>query len=116
LAAALVNVGSISGLIVNRPQAPYNASKAAAHQLTRSLAAEWAPDNIRVNAVAPGYVKTEMAPIDRRDLRRMWTEDAPQQRYAMPAEIARPWSTSVLPQRLSSQGRCWRLHRLLMPG
>ncbi|GID91303.1 SDR family NAD(P)-dependent oxidoreductase [Amorphoplanes digitatis] len=86
----IVNIGSISGLIVNRPQAqaPYNASKAAVHQLTKSLAAEWAPDNIRVNAVAPGYVKTEMAPVDRPELRRMWIEDAPQQRYAMPEEIA----------------------------
>jgi NAD(P)-dependent dehydrogenase (short-subunit alcohol dehydrogenase family) len=87
---SIVNIGSISGLIVNRPQAqaPYNASKAAVHQLTRSLAAEWAPDHIRVNAVAPGYVKTEMAPVDRPELRRMWIEDAPQQRYAMPEEIA----------------------------
>jgi NAD(P)-dependent dehydrogenase (short-subunit alcohol dehydrogenase family) len=87
---SIVNIGSISGLIVNRPQAqaPYNASKAAVHQLTKSLAAEWAPHNIRVNAVAPGYVKTEMAPVDRPELRRMWIEDAPQQRYAMPEEIA----------------------------
>lgn len=87
---SIVNIGSISAMIVNRPQmqAPYNASKAAVHQLTKSLAAEWAPDNIRVNAVAPGYTKTEMAPVDRPDLRRMWIEDAPQQRYAMPEEIA----------------------------
>jgi NAD(P)-dependent dehydrogenase (short-subunit alcohol dehydrogenase family) len=87
---SIVNIGSISGLIVNRPQAQaaYNASKAAVHQLTKSLAAEWAPHGIRVNAVAPGYVKTEMAPVDRPELRRMWIEDAPQQRYAMPEEIA----------------------------
>jgi NAD(P)-dependent dehydrogenase (short-subunit alcohol dehydrogenase family) len=58
------------------------------HQLTKSLAAEWAAHNIRVNAVAPGYVKTEMAPVDRPELRRMWIEDAPQQRYATPDEIA----------------------------
>jgi len=87
---SIVNIGSMSGLIVNRPQcqAAYNASKAAVHQLTKSLAAEWAADRIRVNAVAPGYVKTEMAPVDRPELRRMWIEDAPQQRYAVPAEIA----------------------------
>ncbi len=87
---SIVNIGSISGMIVNRPQmqAPYNASKAAVHQLTKSLAAEWAPHHIRVNAVAPGYVKTEMAPVDRPEFRRMWIEDAPQQRYADPAEIA----------------------------
>jgi NAD(P)-dependent dehydrogenase (short-subunit alcohol dehydrogenase family) len=87
---SVVNIGSISGLIVNRPQwqPAYNASKAAVHQLTKSLAAEWAPLGIRVNAVAPGYVKTEMAPVDRPELRRYWIEDAPQQRYALPEEIA----------------------------
>jgi NAD(P)-dependent dehydrogenase (short-subunit alcohol dehydrogenase family) len=87
---SIVNIGSISGLIVNRPQwqPAYNASKAAVHHLTKSLAAEWAPLGIRVNAVAPGYVKTEMAPVDRPDLRRYWIEDAPQQRYASPEEIA----------------------------
>jgi NAD(P)-dependent dehydrogenase (short-subunit alcohol dehydrogenase family) len=86
---AIVNIGSMSGLIVNRPQMQpaYNASKAAVHHLTKSLAAEWAPYGIRVNAVAPGYVKTEMAPVDRPDLRRHWIEDAPQQRYALPEEI-----------------------------
>jgi NAD(P)-dependent dehydrogenase (short-subunit alcohol dehydrogenase family) len=87
---AVVNVGSMSGIIVNRPQwqPAYNASKAAVHHLTRSLAAEWSPQGIRVNAVAPGYVKTDMAPVDRPELQRYWVEDAPQQRYASPEEIA----------------------------
>jgi NAD(P)-dependent dehydrogenase (short-subunit alcohol dehydrogenase family) len=85
----IVNVGSISGLIVNRPQMQpaYNASKAAVHQLTRSLAAEWAPFNVRVNAIAPGYVKTDMAPVDRPEFRQHWIEDAPMQRYALPDEL-----------------------------
>jgi NAD(P)-dependent dehydrogenase (short-subunit alcohol dehydrogenase family) len=87
---AIVNVGSISAQIVNRPQwqPGYNASKAAVHQLTKSLAAEWAPHGVRVNAVAPGYVRTEMAPVDRPEFRRYWIEDAPQQRAAAPEEIA----------------------------
>ncbi len=87
---SIVNVGSISALIVNRPQwqPAYNASKAAVHQLTRSLAAEWAPYNIRVNAIAPGYVKTEMAPVDEPRFRANWIEDAPMQRYSTPEEIA----------------------------
>jgi len=85
----IVNVGSISAVIVNRPQMQpaYNASKAAVHQLTKSLAAEWAPYGVRVNALAPGYVKTAMAPVDRPEFRRNWIEDAPMQRYAMPAEL-----------------------------
>ena len=85
----IVNIGSISAQIVNRPQwqPGYNASKAAVHQLTKSLAAEWAPHGVRVNALAPGYIKTEMAPVDEPQFRRHWIEDAPMQRYAMPEEL-----------------------------
>jgi NAD(P)-dependent dehydrogenase (short-subunit alcohol dehydrogenase family) len=89
-AGSIVNIGSMSGMIVNRPQwqPAYNASKAAVHHLTRSLAVEWAPYGIRVNALAPGYVKTEMAPVDRPEFQRYWVEDCPQQRFALPEEIA----------------------------
>lgn len=84
----IVNIGSISAQIVNRPQwqPGYNASKAAVHQLTKSLAAEWAPHNVRVNAMAPGYVKTAMAPVDDPQFS-IWREDTPQQRYALPEEL-----------------------------
>ncbi|HYI53413.1 MAG TPA: glucose 1-dehydrogenase [Microlunatus sp.] len=86
----IVNIGSISAIIVNRPQwqPAYNASKAAVHQLTKSLAAEWAPYDIRVNALAPGYVKTEMAPVDQPEFKARWIDDAPQQRFALPEELA----------------------------
>jgi NAD(P)-dependent dehydrogenase (short-subunit alcohol dehydrogenase family) len=86
----IVNIGSMSGQIVNRPQwqPAYNASKAAVHHLTRSLAAEWAPHGVRVNAVAPGYVRTEMTPVDEPQFKRHWVDDTPQQRAAAPEEIA----------------------------
>jgi NAD(P)-dependent dehydrogenase (short-subunit alcohol dehydrogenase family) len=87
---SIINIGSMSGLIVNRPQnqPAYNASKAAVHHLTKSLAQEWASAGIRVNAVAPGYVRTEMAPVDRPEFHRFWIEDAPLGRVAEPDEIA----------------------------
>jgi NAD(P)-dependent dehydrogenase (short-subunit alcohol dehydrogenase family) len=58
---AIVNLASIMGLSGGiYPNASYQASKGAVVNLTRALALEWAPDNIRVNAVAPGYVKTDL--------------------------------------------------------
>ncbi|WBU36999.1 SDR family NAD(P)-dependent oxidoreductase [Homoserinibacter sp. YIM 151385] len=88
-AGVIVNVGSISAQIVNRPQhqPAYNASKAAVHQLTKSLAAEWGTQGVRVNAIAPGYIKTDMSPVDEPAYRRMWIEDSAMQRYATPDEL-----------------------------
>jgi NAD(P)-dependent dehydrogenase (short-subunit alcohol dehydrogenase family) len=59
---SIVNIGSMSGFVVNKPQEQcyYNASKAAVHHLTKSLAAEWGARGVRVNAVAPTYVTTPL--------------------------------------------------------
>ncbi len=86
---AIVNIGSMSGVIVNRPQwqAAYNASKAGVHHLTRSLATEWAPDGVRVNALAPGYVRTDMTPLHDPRYRARWIDDAPMQRAAEVDEL-----------------------------
>lgn len=88
----IVNIGSNSGLIVDKPQpqASYNSSKAAVHQLTKSLACEWSKYNIRVNAIAPGYVATEMTLLGRKKPHwfKYWIEMTPMKRLAEPSEIA----------------------------
>ncbi len=89
---AIVTVGSMSGLISNRPQrqAHYNASKAAVHHLTRSLAGEWSRRGVRVNSVAPGYVDTAMSGPALRipALNDIWMENTPTGRALAADEIA----------------------------
>ncbi|HXM82114.1 MAG TPA: SDR family oxidoreductase [Burkholderiales bacterium] len=58
---SFIVIGSIGGLLANTVIGAYGISKAAVHHLVRNLAAEWGPKNIRVNAIAPGLVKTEFA-------------------------------------------------------
>ena len=90
---SIVNIGSMSGEIVNKPQAQsyYNASKAAVHHLTRSLACEWGTRGVRVNAVAPTYIETPLTKFDieeRPETYRTWLEMTPMGRVGQPEEIA----------------------------
>jgi NAD(P)-dependent dehydrogenase (short-subunit alcohol dehydrogenase family) len=89
---SIVNVGSMSGLIVNRPQPQsfYNASKAAVHHLTKSLAAEWAERGVRVNAVAPTYIETPLTQfgMENAELAQAWLAHTPMKRIGRPDEIA----------------------------
>ena len=90
---SIVNVGSMSGFIVNKPQEQcfYNASKAAVHHLTRSLAAEWGQRGVRVNAVAPTYIETPLTSFGIKENKAMyetWLEMTPMHRVGQPEEIA----------------------------
>jgi NAD(P)-dependent dehydrogenase (short-subunit alcohol dehydrogenase family) len=89
---SIVNVGSMSGFIVNKPQEQcyYNASKAAVHHLTKSLAAEWGARGVRVNAVAPTYVTTPLNAFVKNNPRMYdaWIGGTPMARMGEVDEIA----------------------------
>jgi NAD(P)-dependent dehydrogenase (short-subunit alcohol dehydrogenase family) len=88
---AIVNIGSMSGLIVNRPQGQshYNASKAAVHHLTKTLAAEWADRGVRVNSVAPTYIETPLiAHAESSGMAEIWRRDTPMHRFGQAHEVA----------------------------
>lgn len=89
---AIVTVGSMSGFISNKPQnqVHYNASKAAVHHLTKSLAGEWAERGVRVNSVAPTYVNTPMSNITAKlpEYNDIWMAGTPMKRMVEPEEVA----------------------------
>jgi NAD(P)-dependent dehydrogenase (short-subunit alcohol dehydrogenase family) len=89
---SIVNVASIAGILGVSDRAAYNASKHGLIGLTRTLAAEWGGRGVRVNAVCPGWVKTEMDVADQAggsysdsDI----TQRVPMGRFASPEDIAR---------------------------
>jgi NAD(P)-dependent dehydrogenase (short-subunit alcohol dehydrogenase family) len=89
---SIVTIGSISGEVANVPQhqTAYNASKAGVHTMTKCLAVEWAPMGIRVNAIAPGYVDTELTRggLENPVWANRWNDLTPMGRVAHPQEIA----------------------------
>lgn len=88
----ILNIGSMSGIASNIPQnqVAYNASKAAVHMMTKSLASELAAENIRVNALAPGYIDTEMSRsgIENPEWFPVWRDMTPMGRVGEPDEVA----------------------------
>jgi NAD(P)-dependent dehydrogenase (short-subunit alcohol dehydrogenase family) len=85
----IINLASISGHAVNVPQkqAVYNSSKAGVAMLTKSMALEWAPYGIRVNALSPGYMKTEMTLSTMSHLFPEWEAITPLGRLGEPEEL-----------------------------
>ena len=85
---AIVNIASILGLRTIGQVAPYNASKAGLIHLTRALAMEWARHDIRVNAICPGYIETEMnGPFWKTPGGQRLIERIPQRRIGRPEHL-----------------------------
>ena len=84
---SIINISSIYGLIGSGGSAAYHASKGAVRILTKTAAVEYAPDNIRVNSVHPGVIKTPMVDIfEDKDLQAI-AALAPMKRAARPEEV-----------------------------
>ena len=90
---SIINITSIAAesVLVPQWQCSYNSSKAALNHLTRSLALEWIPFNIRVNAVEPGYTETEMLDIEKNERSiswyNTWKKACPTGRFCKPIEV-----------------------------
>ncbi len=96
---SVVNVSSITGSRILPVRIAYGTSKAALDHLTRSLAVEWGPDGIRVNAVLPWFTRTEMVQkvLEDRDFEQKLIAATPLRRLAEPADVARAVAFLALP-------------------
>ncbi len=86
---SIINISSIVGVSGNAGQSNYAASKAGLIGLAKSIAKEMGPRNIRANAIAPGFIITEMTEAMPEEVRKSWCERIPLRRGGTPAEIAK---------------------------
>ena len=84
----IINMSSIVGIEGNGGQSNYAASKAGIIGFTKSVAQELGSRNIRCNAIAPGFIDTEMTSRLSKEVRETWTNDVPMKRPGTPEDVA----------------------------
>ena len=106
--ASIVNIGSVSGLTHVRTGPLYGLSKAAVHQLTKNLACEWASDGIRVNSVAPWYIRTRRtsSALGNPEYFEEVISRTPMRRIGEPEEVAAAVAFLCLPAASYITGEC----------